>query len=73
MATDKQLLVKGIKYLGFTALLMFIGPTLLYIVLGDRNTTVFIPLLAIGILICAFAIYMGFKGIKTVMKSIFSK
>lgn len=73
MATDKQLLVKGIKYLAITALLMFIGPTLLYVVLGDRSTTVFLPLLIIGILICAFAIYMGFKGIKTVMQSIFSK
>ncbi|WP_228852011.1 DUF6095 family protein [Aegicerativicinus sediminis] len=73
MATDKQLLLKGIKYLGFTALLMFIGPTLLYIVAGDRNTSVFIPLVIIAILICGFAIFLGFKGIRTVMKSIFSK
>ena len=73
MATDKQLLLKGIKYLGFTVLLMFVGPTLLYIILGDRDTSVFIPLLIIGLLICGFAIYLGFKGIKTVMQSIFSK
>lgn len=70
--TDKEMLVKGIKQMAITALLMFIGPTLIYVALTDREQAVFLPLIAIGFLVSGFAIYMGFKGIKTIMDSIFN-
>jgi len=71
--TDKDLLIKGIKTMAICALLMFIGPTLLYLVLGNTEKSFSIPLIIIGVLICGFAIYLGFKGLKTIMDSVFGK
>lgn len=73
MSTDKERLAKGLKYMGLTLILMFIGPTLLYIVLGDKESSTYIPLLIISLLICLGAIATGFKGIKTIMDSMFKK
>lgn len=69
--TDKELLVKGIKQMAITAVLMFIGPTIIYVSLTDKEQAVFIPLISIGFLISGFAIYMGFRGLKTIMDSMF--
>ena len=71
--TDKDLLVKGIKTMAICALLMFVGPTILYLVLGNPEKSFFIPLTIIGVLICGFAIYLGFKGLKIIMDSVFGK
>ena len=73
MNTDKELLVKGLKYLGIALILMFAGPTLLYIVFGDRESSTYFPLLIIGIAICIAAIIVSFKGIQTIMNSMFKK
>jgi len=73
MKTDKELLVKGLQYMGIALICMFAGPILLYIVFGDTESTTFIPLLIIGVLICALAIWVSFKGIHTIMNSIFKK
>ena len=73
MNTDKELLGKGLKYMGIALVLMFTGPTLLYIVFGDRESSTYIPLLIIGIIICIAAIIVSFKGIQTIMDSIFQK
>lgn len=73
MSTDKELLAKGLKYMGIALVLMFAGPTLLYIVFGDRESSTYIPLLIIGVLICIAAIVVSFKGIQTIMDSMFKK
>ncbi len=70
-STDKDVLIKGIKLLAITAVLMFVGPTVVYIALTDKTQAVFIPLISIGFLICAAGIYFGFKGIRTIMDSMF--
>ncbi|WP_353778292.1 DUF6095 family protein [Winogradskyella sp. 3972H.M.0a.05] len=69
--TDKEILVKGIKLMALTALLMFLGPTLLYIGLGNEESSLYMVTVIVGGLLCVGAIYCGFKGIKTVMKSMF--
>lgn len=73
MRTDKEVLAKGLKYMGIALVLMFSGPTLLYIVIGKPNSSTYLPLLIIGILICIAAIIVSFKGINTIMDSIFKK
>ena len=73
MSTDKELLGKGLKYMGIALILMFAGPTLLYVVFGDRESSTYIPLLIIGILLCIGAIIISFKGIQTIMDSMFKK
>lgn len=73
MSTDKEQLVKGLKFMGIALVLMFSGPTLLYIVFGDQDSITYIPLLIIGLLICIAAIAVSFKGIQIIMDSMFKK
>ncbi len=69
--TNKSLLVKGLKILLGTLFLMFIGPTLTYIAFSNQSKPLFIPLLIIGITCCLLAIYFMFKGIMTIVDSLF--
>ena len=69
--TDKDVLMKGIRLMALTLFLMFAGPTIFYIATGNKEKPLYIPLLILGILLCAAAIYFGFKGIKTIMDSMF--
>lgn len=67
------MLVKGVKTMLLTAFLMFIGPTLFYIAMSNKDKSSHLILLSIAILICIAAIYFGFKGLKTIMNSMFKK
>ncbi|MFG6687604.1 DUF6095 family protein [Mariniflexile sp. HNIBRBA6329] len=71
--TDKTLLVKGIKTLVFALLSLFIGPILMTMALGDKENSLYIPLLIVACLICAAAVFLIFKGIRTIMDSMFKK
>ena len=69
--TNKNILAKGVKYLALALPLMFLGPYL--ITLGFLNKTnnpfyIFFPL---GLVVAAAAMYFAFKGIQTIMKSMF--
>ncbi len=70
-STDKEVLVKGIKFMGIAIFLMFAGPTLLHLVLSNKDKGFYIPLLGIAIIICILAIYFAFKGINTILDSLF--
>ncbi|SDS55895.1 hypothetical protein SAMN04515667_2447 [Formosa sp. Hel1_31_208] len=69
--TDKDVLVKGIKTMGITLVLMFLGPTLFYVGLSNPDKPLYIPILIIASILCILAIYFGFKGLKTIMDSMF--
>jgi len=70
---DKKLLFKGIKLLIFSALSLFMGPTLMSMALSDKENSLYIPLLIVACLICAMAVFLIFKGIQIIMLSIFNK
>jgi hypothetical protein len=70
--TNKDLLVKGLKKMGITLVLLFLGPTLIHIAFSNQEKSLYIPILLIGILVCFLAIFMGFKGLQTIMRSIFN-
>ncbi|MFC5196041.1 MULTISPECIES: DUF6095 family protein [Bizionia] len=70
--TDKDVLLKGIKKMGVSLLCMFLGPTLLYIAFSNQEKALYIPLLIVGIIICGLAIFFAFKGLKTIMDSMFN-
>jgi len=57
--------------MGLTLLLLFLGPFLLHAGLSNPNKPLYIPLVVAGIALCGTAIYMGFRGIKIIMDSIF--
>lgn len=71
--TDKDLLVKGLQKMGISLVLMFLGPTFIHIALTNKEKSLYIPLLILGVLGCAGAIYFAFKGINTIMNSMFKK
>jgi hypothetical protein len=71
MGTNKQILMKGITYLGWALPFMAIGPVILFNAFQNEKHPFFIPVLGIGIIICGSSIYLMFKGINTIMKSMF--
>ncbi|WP_418510193.1 DUF6095 family protein [Corallibacter sp.] len=71
--TNKTILVKGIRTMGISLLCMFLGPTLLYIAFSNQEKPLYIPILIVAILICILAIFLVFKGLKTIMDSMFYK
>lgn len=71
--TDKQLLYKGIKIMALTGLMMFLGPTLLYIGIANKTSDLSVVTIIVGGLICLGAIAMAFYGLKTIMDSMFNR
>ncbi|MBT8394350.1 MAG: hypothetical protein HKO81_05645 [Flavobacteriaceae bacterium] len=71
--TNKILLVKGMKTMGISLILMFLGPTIIYLTLSNKEKPLYIPLLILGIIGCSFAVYFAFKGINTILDSMFKK
>jgi len=71
--TNKELLAKGLKKMGISLVLMFAGPTLFYVVTTNKEKAFYIPLLIISLIICATAVYFAFKGLQTIMDSMFGK
>ncbi len=70
--TDKDVLLQGIKKMALSLVCMFLGPMLLYIAFSNQEKVMFIPLLIISIVICGLAIFFAFKGLKTIMDSMFN-
>ncbi len=69
--TDKDILVKGIKTMGITLVLMFLGPMLFYVAFSNLEKPLYIPILIVAAIISILAIYFAFKGLKIIMNSIF--
>lgn len=73
MRTDKDVLVKGIKKLGYTVILMFTAPIVLWQAFKNDQHPFFWPVLAVGVILALAAVIMGFWGIATIMESMFGK
>lgn len=71
--TDKKELFKGIKTMAFALLSLFMGPILLSFAFSKPDDKLYFPLLILGCAISAMAIIMLFKGIRTIMGSMFKK
>lgn len=71
MGTDKEQLTRGLKKMVIALLMMFAGPTLFYIATTNKEKPLYIPLLIVSLILCASAVFFAFKGIQTIMKSMF--
>lgn len=71
--TNKEMLAQGLKKMVISLALMFTGPTLFYISTTNKEKPLYIPLLILSLIICGGAIFFAFKGIQTIMNSMFSK
>ena len=69
--TNKPLFVKGLKTMGVTLVTIFIGPVLLHIGLANDEKSLYIPLVIVGVLVSGLSIYLGFKGVRIILDSIF--
>ncbi|WP_396209813.1 DUF6095 family protein [Flavobacterium sp.] len=71
MATDKSILAKGVKYLAGALPLLFLGPVVITSAFKNENHPLYVYVLILGILIALAAMFLIFKGINTVLKSLF--
>ncbi len=71
--TDKKELIKGIKTMAFALLSLFMGPILLSFAFSKPDDKLYLPLLITGCAVSALAVVMLFKGIRTIMGSLFNK
>jgi hypothetical protein len=71
--TDKNMLYKGLNKMGLSLICMFVGPTLLYFAFSNTQKSMYSLILILGGIISILAIYFAFKGIMTIMDSMFNK
>ena len=71
--TNRTLLVEGLKTMGISLFLAFLGPLILHAGFSNPEKPLYIPLVISGIFMCGAAIYFGFKGIRIIMNSLFDK
>ena len=72
MKTNKELLIKGVKYLAYTLVLMFTAPVVLFQAFKNTEHSFYIPVLIVGFILAIAAIIMGFYSIKVLMAGIFT-
>ena len=72
MATNKEILTKGIKYLVWALPILFIGPPLIYNAFMNKQNVWHYLVLGIGIAACIGAVYLMFLGLKTMIRSLFN-
>ncbi|MEX0288991.1 MAG: DUF6095 family protein [Flavobacteriaceae bacterium] len=73
MRTNKTTLIKGVKYLAFTVILMFLAPGTVYQAFKNQENPLFWPVLIIGFILALGAISLGFYSIKILMEAFFGK
>jgi len=71
MNTNKQLLIKGLKFLAYTVPLIFLAAFVLSQAYKNTGHAFFIPVLIVGLILTIVAIACGFYGIKVIMDALF--
>ena len=69
--TNKDVLAKGLKLMAGSLFCMFAGPTILHSAFKNQLHPYYIPVLIVGLLISAVAIFLAFKGLRKIMDSMF--
>lgn len=73
MHTDKKLLAKGLKFIGYTVGVMFLAPFTIYQAFKNQEHPAYLPVLIIGLILAVVAIGLGFYTIKIFMEALFGK
>jgi len=69
---NKNLLNNGIKYIVWALPMFFIGPTVINSAFKNQSHAMYIPILGLGIIFCIVAVVLVFKGLQTLMQSLFN-
>lgn len=70
---DRKVLNQGIVYMAWALPLMFLGPSVMHNALINKQNPWHYLVLAIGIAIAGASVYLAYKGLNTIMKSLFGK
>jgi len=73
MNTNKDLLIKGLKYLAYTVILMFSAPLVIWQAFKNEGHPFYWPVLIIGLILAVLAVVVGFRGILTIVNALFGK
>jgi hypothetical protein len=71
MSTNRKILAKGIKYLSGALPLILIGPVVINSSFKNQDNPYYEVVLGVGITFCALAIFFMFKGVTTIVNSLF--
>lgn len=71
--TNKELLGKGVQRMAIALIFMFISPVIIHSAFKNQDHPLYIPILILGLAGAGYAIFMAFKGIRTIMNSMFGK
>ncbi len=71
MNTNKKLLLKGLTNLAGSLPLLFLGPIVIYSSFNNNKHSLYYLVLSLGIIICILAMFLIYRGIKIIMKSLF--
>jgi hypothetical protein len=69
--TNKQMLISGIKKMALALPLLFLSPYLLTLSFINKENFMFYLALILGLIAGIAAVYLCFKGINTIIKSMF--
>ncbi|MDO5608662.1 MAG: DUF6095 family protein [Capnocytophaga sp.] len=61
---------KGLRLVAVSLPCMFVGPLVIHSAFGNKSHPFYIPVLIIGIGICFFAAYIGFRGIRKIISGL---
>lgn len=69
--TNLKVLVKGLKHMALALPLLFLSPYLISLGFLNKENISFYIFFPVGIILGILAVYLCFKGIQTIMRSIF--
>ena len=73
ISVNKIILTKGLRILLGSLPTLFVGVFILNSSFKNQKHPLFIYVAILGVLVCGFSVYLMFKGINTIMKSMFEK
>ncbi|MGV6828739.1 MAG: DUF6095 family protein [Flavobacteriales bacterium] len=68
---NKKILIKGLKTMGISLPLFFLSPYILTLAFLNKDNFSFYIFFSLGLILFILTIYLFYKGIKTIMKSLF--
>lgn len=69
--TNKKVLFKGVQYLSIALPLLFLGPIVINSAFKNKMHPLYVYVLVLGIVLSITAMFMVFKGVTTITKSMF--
>lgn len=70
---NKRNFFRGLRAMAYAIVLAFIGPTVMTSAFKNQEHILYIPVLGIAVLMCLAAIFLGFRGIKLMVKGLFNE